>query len=341
MSNPAGPSGRRSLPEVATLFLKLGLIGFGGPAAHISLMRSEVVDRRKWMGDPEFLDLVGGANLIPGPSSTELGLLLGYRAADAMGLAAAGLLFIAPAMLIVLAMAAVYVRFGSVPAVGWLLYGVKPVVIAIIVKALWDLGRAAVKMALLGVTLVVLLLYLAGVTPLPLLLLAGIVCLLIAAARRRYLRARHRHSARALLPLCGTSLPSLHTLAAGAAVVSLPMLFGTFLKIGAVVDGVPGALVATVAIFLPAFVYSLIVFPLIPRLRTSPTFSAFLDGVNAAALGLMGAVTWTLGRAALTDGFAVALGLASVALLVRFKLNAAWIILAGGVSGVVWKLALG
>src|SRR5579862_9820458 len=142
---------RGSLGEVARLFLKLGFIGFGGPAAHIALMRHEVVDRRHWFDQNAFLDLVGAANLIPGPSSTEVAIFIGYVQAGWRGLVLAGLLFIMPAMLIVLAFAWVYVQYGGLPSVSGLLYGVKPAIIAVIVQALWALGRSAVKSRLLAV----------------------------------------------------------------------------------------------------------------------------------------------------------------------------------------------
>ena len=139
---PSG--GGTRLREVAAVFLKLGVIGFGGPAAHIALMREEVVTRRKWLSDGRFLDLLGMTNLIPGPNSTEMAIYLGYRRAGWPGLVAGGVCFIVPAMVIVWALAAAYVRYGGEPQVGWLLYGVKPVIIAVVVQAIWGLGRAAV-----------------------------------------------------------------------------------------------------------------------------------------------------------------------------------------------------
>ncbi|HEX9675351.1 MAG TPA: chromate transporter, partial [Anaerolineales bacterium] len=138
------------LTEVAWLFLRLGATAFGGPAAHLAIMHDEVVKRRRWLSDSQFLDLVGATNLIPGPNSTELAIHLGFLRAGWRGLIVAGVCFVAPAMLIVLAMAWAYVRFGAAPQAGWLLYGIKPVVIAIILQALWSLGRAALKGPLLA-----------------------------------------------------------------------------------------------------------------------------------------------------------------------------------------------
>src|SRR5512147_2201608 len=146
--------------EVAALFLKLGFTAFGGPAAHIGIMHNEVVVRREWLTDEQFLDLLGATNLIPGPNSTEMAIHIGYLRAGWTGLLLGGFCFIAPATLIVLALAWLYVRFGATPQAGWLLYGIKPVVIAIIVQALWTLGSKALKNKVLsGIGVAALALY--------------------------------------------------------------------------------------------------------------------------------------------------------------------------------------
>src|SRR5712692_9303903 len=321
--------------EVAALFLKLGCIAFGGPAAHIAMMRDEVVKRRRWVSDQEFLDLLGAANLIPGPSSTELAIFIGYRRAGVVGLILGGTLFILPAMAIVLALAWAYVE-----------YGFKPEVIAIIVQALWSLGRTAVKgvvLAFLGAA--VLGLYLIGSNVIVLLIGAGV--LMVAMANRS--RLPFGRMAALVLPASVLQAPDLIV-----GRVSLGLLFGTFLKIGAVVfgsgyvllaylraelveqlhwltnqqildavavgqftpgpvfttatfigyvlAGFPGALLATLGIFLPGFIFVEISHPLIPKIRGRRVTSALLDGVNVAALGLMLAVTLELGRAAIVDG---------------------------------------
>ncbi|HLH71805.1 MAG TPA: chromate efflux transporter, partial [Chloroflexota bacterium] len=302
------------LGEVAALFLKLGFIAFGGPAAHIAMMRQEVVQRRKWVSEQEFLDLLGGANLIPGPSSTELAIFLGYRRTGWLGLILGGTLFILPAMLLVLAFAWAYVRFGSLPQATWLLYGIKPVIIAVIVQALYNLGRTAVKgplLAVLGVAVVGL--YLLGVNVIILIFGTGLVVLLI--------ENRGRLGTLQATPGVAPALAST-PLAAAAVPFSLTVLFLTFLKIGALLygsgyvllaflradfvenlhwltdqqildavavgqftpgpvfttatfigyllAGVPGAVVATVAIFLPGFLFVALIFPVVPRLRRSP-----------------------------------------------------------------------
>src|SRR5437867_2652137 len=147
----AGDDDRRSrLRELALLFLRLGATAFGGPAAHIALMEGEVVRRRQWLTREEFLDLLGATNLIPGPNSTEMAIHIGHRRAGWSGLLVAGSCFILPAVLIVLVLAVVYVRFKALPQAGALLYGVKPVIIAVVLQALWGLARTAVKNRILA-----------------------------------------------------------------------------------------------------------------------------------------------------------------------------------------------
>jgi chromate transporter len=374
------------LGPVAGLFLKLGVTAFGGPAAHIAMLHDEAVKRRKWLGEQQFLDLIGATNLIPGPNSTEMAIHVGFLRGAWPGLITAGVCFIGPAMLIVLALAWVYVRFGSLPQAHWLLYGVKPVVIAIIAQALWNLGKKAVKGVLLGlVGAVVMALYFLGINVL-ILLFAGGLFVMIAANRQRVRRLfAAGFVAPPFLGLSGVASPGIV-----AVPFSLPVLFLTFLKIGAVLygsgyvllaflradfvarlgwltdhqlidaiavgqvtpgpvfttatfigyllGGVPGALLATLAIFLPSFVFVAISNPLIPRMRRSPWVGGFLDGVNVASLGLMAAVTVHLGRASFIDPLAVGIGLLAFGLLVRFKVNTTWLVLGGAAVGLLSSL---
>jgi chromate transporter len=370
---------------VVGLFLKLGLTAFGGPAAHIALMREEAVRRRKWLDDQRFLDLLGATNLIPGPNSTEMAIHLGYLRGGWPGLILGGVCFIVPAMLIVLGLAALYVAYGSAPAATWLLYGIKPVVLAVVLQALWGLGRTAVKGPLTGaVGAAVLALALLGVHELALLLAGGLAVMLVVNARRL------RGAAALALPLPGLLPAALGGLAPAAAGFSLLGLFLVFLKVGAVLygsgyvllaflhadlverlgwlsdrqlldaiaigqftpgpvfttatfigyllAGVPGALLATLAIFLPSFVFVALSYPLVPRLRASPWASALLDGVNVASLGLMAAVTLQLGRAALVDPLTIGLALLCLLALVRFNVNSAWLIAGGGAVGLLVSL---
>ncbi len=225
--------GPGALGEVVGLFLKLGVIGFGGPAAHIALMRQEVVRRRHWVTDERFLDLLGMTNLIPGPNSTEMAIHLGYVRAGWAGLLLGGACFIVPATLIVGAMAWGYVQYGARPEITWLLYGIKPVIIAVIVQAMWGLTRTAVRgPGLAAVGVAVLALSLAGVNELAL-LFGGAVAGALVVMRRR---------AAALLALpaasvLGGAAPALAQAAAAMGTASLGTLFLTFLKIGAVLYG--------------------------------------------------------------------------------------------------------
>ena len=384
---------RGALREVAGLFLKLGWIAFGGPAAHIALMRQEVVARRKWVTEQQFLDLLGASNLIPGPTSTELAIYLGYARAGRVGLVLAGTLFILPAMLLVLAFAWAYVRYGTTPQVGALLYGIKPVIIAVIVQAIYGLLRTAVKTWRLGVVVVLALgLYLLGVNPLvPLFGLALLVMLVDNRARV----GRGGRASAAPVPMAAPVLPLAPQTAVPAALAgfSLAALFLTFLKIGATLygsgyvllaflrddfvrrlgwltdrqlldaiavgqftpgpvfttatfigyltGGWAGAAVATAGIFLPSFVFVAVVYPLVPRLRASPWTAAFLDGANAAALGLMTAVAWQLGRTSIVDPLTAALALVAAAALIRFRVNSAWLVLGGAAVGLLATLAAG
>src|SRR3972149_5755767 len=219
------------LREAALLFLKLGITAFGGPAAHIAMMRDEVVKRRKWVDDQHFLDMLGATNLIPGPNSTEMTIHLGFVRAGWKGLIAGGVCFILPAMLMVMALAWAYVRFGAIPEASWLLYGVKPVVIAIIVQALWGLGHRAVKgflTAIIGLT--VLILYFLGVNEILLLFAGG-----FAAVIAKNLPGLSNNSLSGIIaPVSALSLP-----AAVTAVIpfKLSHLFLIFLKIGSVLYG--------------------------------------------------------------------------------------------------------
>lgn len=374
-------SQRKRFQEIAALFLKLGAIAFGGPAAHIALMYDEMVKKRKWVSEQHFLDLLGATNLIPGPNSTEMAIHLGFVRGGWWGLILAGVCFILPAMLIVLGFAWAYLQLGSSPQVGWLLYGVKPAIMAVIVQALWSLAKTAVKslpLALLGGA--ALGLYFLGYNEIALLFAGGVSGMIISNLQRL-----KRPSLGGFLSAPATLLGVASVAQASSSPLSLPLLFFTFLKIGSVLygsgyvllaflradfvlrlgwltdqqlidavaigqvtpgpvfttatfigyllGGLPGAVLATVGIFLPAFVFVALSNPWIPRLRSSVWVSGFLDGVNVASLGLMAAVTWQLGWAALVDLPTVLLALLSLIMLARFKVNSTWLILGGGVFG--------
>jgi len=359
--------------DIAAVFLKLGTIAFGGPAAHVAMMEEEVVVRRQWLSRQEFLDYLGATNLIPGPNSTELAIHIGHVCGGPIGLVIAGVCFILPAAVIVTAIAYLYVRFGRLPIANDLLYTLKPVVIAIVVQALIRLSRTAIKSRLLAVTaLAAVVATILGVNELVVLIGAGLA---VASA------TRPRGVAASLL------FPSSLLAAAVPAPASLLAIFGLFAKTGAVlfgsgyvllaflradfVDrlhwltdrqlldaivvgqitpgpvfttatfvgyvlaGAPGAAVATLGIFLPAFVFVAASGPLIPRLRRSATAAAALDGVTVASLALMAVVTWQLGRAALPDVPTWVLAGTSLFLLLRFRVNSAWLVGAALVAGLL------
>ena len=215
--------------EVAGLFLKLGTVAFGGPAAHIGIMHDEIVKKRKWLTDQQFLDLVGATNLIPGPNSTEMAIHIGYLRAGWKGLVLGGLGFTVPATLIVLVLAWLYVRFGTVPQAQWIFYGIKPVIIAIVVQALWNLGKKAVKGPVTAVAgLGILVLYFIGINEIALLFGGGLAVMLFLNGHR----LRNRLMGVSLLPLGGVGL-----LAQAVQPVTLSSLFLIFLKIGAILYG--------------------------------------------------------------------------------------------------------
>jgi len=382
----AAPSDGR-LVELAALFLKLGTIAFGGPAAHIAMMEEEVVRRRRWLDHQRFVDLLGATNLIPGPNSTEMAIHIGLLRAGWRGLVVAGACFIVPAMLIVWALAALYVRYGALPEAAWVLYGVKPVIIAIVAQALWGLGKAAIKSAATALAgAAVSALFFFGANEILLLFAAGFAVMIVENLRRGWRPPQNAFWALA----AGTPLITPYEAAATAQPVTLTALALFFLKIGSVlfgsgyvllaflradlvdrwrwltdrqlldaiaigqftpgpvfttatfigyvVAGSPGALLATLGIFLPAFVFVALSSPLIPRLRRSPWAAGFLDGVNAASLGLMAVVTWQLGRAAIVDVLAAALAVIAAVIVFTTRINSAWLVLAGGIAGLIYQL---
>jgi chromate transporter len=351
------------LLDLTKLFLKLGTTAFGGPAAHIAMFEDEVVRRRGWLTRAEFLDLLGATNLIPGPNSTEMAIHIGHRRAGWLGLIVAGSCFILPAALIVGVLAWVYVRFGQLPAAEGLLYGIKPVIIAIIVQALWRLGRTAVKnwpLGLLGVTAIAL--NFLGLNEL--IVLFGIGVLPVVTRLRKPVLAVEPFSLGLLLlfflkvgaVLFGsgyvllaflradlverwawlTESQLLDAIAVGQ--VTPGPVFTTATFVGYLLAGPTGAVVATVGIFLPAFVFVAISGPLVPRLRRSPVAGAFLDGVNVASLALMAAVTYRLGRAALVDSVTIGLAVVAAVLLLRYRVNSAWLVLGGAIAGLAVTL---
>ncbi len=370
------------MKELAFTFLRLGFTAFGGPAAHIAMMQDEFVRRRKWLTPEEFLDLLGAASLIPGPSSSELAIFIGQRRAGWRGLLIAGLCFILPAALIVLGIAWAYSRYGSIPAVGNILYGIKPVMIAVVLQAVWGLSRTAIKSKSLA--LVAVLTAIAGAMNL------NIPLVLLCAGALSVVSQRLISKKAAILGVFGMVCIRVETACAaiagaGFTPVSLGRLFLFFLKVGAIqfgcgyvllaflrsdlverwhwltgnqlldavavgqftpgpvfttatfigylLHGTTGAILATIGIFLPAFLLFSSSGSFSPRLRNYQLASAFLDGVNAASLALMAVVTFQLCRGSLVDVTTILIAFVSALILIRFRLNSAWLIAAGGFLG--------
>ncbi len=389
---------RRRLIELAAVFGKLGAVGFGGPAAHIAMMEREVVVERRWLDRQRFLDLVGATNLIPGPNSTEMAIHVGFLRGGWLGLLVAGTCFIFPAFVITAALSWAYVRFGSLPEIKPWLTGIQPVVLAVIVVAVWRLGRTAMKGYVLAVVgLGVAAATMLGINEVAALLAGGVIgmfCVRFAkstgvgagallAALSVQLPARKVQAAAyaiAALPLAGATVPAavslwklaLFFLKVGCILYGSGYVLVAFLEddlvrgygwltqqqlidavaigqltpgpvlttatcVGYMVGGLGGAVIATVAIFLPSFFFVAVLNPLIGRLRQSRWASAFLDAINVSAVALMAAVSVRLGAAVLwQDGQpnwqAWLIAMAAI-VLTRWKINAVWLVLGGAVAG--------
>jgi chromate transporter len=372
-----------TLKEVAQVFLLLGFVGFGGPAAHVALMRREIVQRRRWVEEKEFLEMYAACNLIPGPSSTELAIFLGYRRAGWRAMLLAGVLFILPAMLIMLGIAWAYTHYRSTTGASAIFYGLRPVIVAVILWALVDLAGRVLRRPL-SVLISVGALGLAMLGVYPLLVLAAAAVAVLAAETSRKLPSS---TAPALLPIGG------YLLDAGWPELSrLPLVFLTFLKIGAIsygsgyvllaflhadfvanlhwlsdkqlldavalgqatpgpvfttatflgylFAGLPGALLATIGIFLPGFVFVPFLQPLVRLARERSSVGSMLDGVNAGVLGLIAAVTLQIGRAAVVDLATVLIVVVSFAILRRWPLSSPALIAGGAGLGVLLRLVL-
>jgi len=374
------------LRELAGVFLKLGTIGFGGPAAHIAMTREEVVHRREWLTEQQFLDLLGASNVVPGPTSTEVAIHVGAERAGWRGLLVAGACFIAPAFVIVLGLAWLYERYGTDPAAVDLRYGILPVIIAIIAHAVVGLLKTAVKSILLGLiaagAFAAFLLELNEI----LILAAGGILATVWANRARI--GRGTASLAAPLLVLGaafggaereTNDPTLVRLfleflkfgvvVFGSGYVLVAFLEGDLVEanhwitrqqlldaiavgqvtpgpvfttatfVGFQIDGFAGALVATLGIFLPAFAFVGLLRPIVRWARRSPWAGAALDGITAAALGLMAGVTVLLADDAFPDVLTVVVGVIALGVLLRWRPNPAWLVAGGCIVGLAHGLA--
>lgn len=379
-------STKAGLKELAAVFAKLGAIAFGGPTAHIAQIELEIVQRRQWLSREKLLDLLSVTNLIPGPNSTELTIHIGMERAGWSGAIVAGVCFIMPAMLLVWGIAIAYVKYQTIPAVSWLLYGVKPVIIAIIAQALWKLGRSALKnIPTWSVGILVLALYFLKINEITLMLGAGLV---VSIVRNLASSPKNKALSMFLFPFSFSPFP-LAAVATETHPKTWTAVFLSFLKIGSVlygggyvllafvqqefvdrthwltsqqlldavaigqftpgplfttatfigylVAGNLGAIAGTIGIFLPAFILVPLINPFVAKLRKSPWMAGFLDGVNAASIGLMAAVAWELGRGTLIDIWAIMIAISSLVVLLKFpKVNSAWLVIAGAAIG--WLL---
>jgi len=367
---------RGQLGEIAKEFLRLGFVAFGGPPVHFAMMEERFVRKKNWLTRERFLDLIGAVNLLPGPSSTELTIYLGEIRGGLVGLILAGACFILPAAVMVAGLAWAYGRFGNLPQVAGLLFGIKPVVVSLIIPALWNLARGALKNA--GLTMLaigVVVLAVLGVNVIGLLICAGVLWMVVRESRgfadtRRAgivgLVSMSGGWSSGLLPLFLYFL-KIGAVVFGSGYVLLAVLradlvtrlhwlsdaqlldaiavsqatpgpfFTVATFIGYLLGGWKGAGLATLGMFLPAFAYVAVTASFLPRLRKSPLASAFLDGVNAAAVALMATVSWQLARAALINVPAILIGVISLVLLFRFRVNSAWLVLGGAIAGILMR----
>lgn len=374
-------NGNTTLKDIATLFLKLGIIGFGGPAAHIAMMQDEVVHKRKWLSEQHFLDLIGATNLIPGPNSTEMAIHIGHEKAGWKGLVVAGLCFILPSVLITGFFAWLYKQYGQLPEFQPYIYGIKPAIIAIILGAVFPLAKKSLKsteLAIIGI--LVLLCSLLQFNEIYLMFGAGFLALLLASIRNN--RGNNAYN---IFPLTALQITNTVVLS-----VSNLKLFWIFLKIGSIlygsgyvlfafldtelvatgilsrqqlidaiavgqftpgpvfssvtfigyqINGLTGAIVSTIGIFLPSFVFIALLNPLVKKMRNSKKFSIFLDAVNVASVAIIISVCFAMGKDTITDWRTIAITIVSIALTFGFKkINSAFIVVGGSLLGYILTL---
>jgi chromate transporter len=357
------------LKEVIQVFARLGITAFGGPAAHIAMMRQEVVNRRRWMDDAGFLDLLGATNLIPGPNSTEMAIHLGKHRAGWKGLLMAGILFIVPAVLITGTFGWLYKAYGSLPQVKPFIYGIKPAIIAVILFAVFPLAKASVKNSMLAVLgIISVIAALAGLHEIIVLFGAGALYAAFAYGKDRLLLIQPLLLAAATLSearlfliflkigailygsgyvlfafieseLVDTGFLTTQQLADAIAVGQFTPgpVFSSVTFVGYQLNGFSGALAATAGVFLPSFIFVALISRIVPKIRTSKLFAAFLDAVNVASVAVIASVCWQMGSESIISWQAALIFIASVVLFWRYpKINSALIVVLGSVAG--WML---
>ena len=376
IENCSAMSEKGKLKEVAKLFFKLGCIAFGGPASHIAMMEDEVVTKRKWMTRQHFLDLIGATNLIPGPNSTEMTMHCGYERAGWKGLITAGGLFILPAVTITLVFAWLYIEYGQLPNVQPIIYGIKPAVIAIILSASYKLGKKALKtteLGILGILTIAACIY--GFNEIAVLFGCGLLGLMLFYAKKAVgspksiipifmLQVAPTVLSASTLKIFFTFLkvgsilygsgyvlfafldaelvstglmsrPELLDAVAVGQITPGPVL-STATFIGYQLGGFPGAIAATIGIFLPSFIFVTLLNPLVHKIRKFPALSAFLDAVNIAAVGVIVAVCYEMAKDSLTDWRTITIAILSLITVFGFKkVNSAFIVLVGAILGYI------
>lgn len=361
------------LKDLAKLFLKLGIIGFGGPAAHIAMMQKEVVAEKKWLTDQEFLDLIGATNLIPGPNSTEMAIHVGRERAGWKGLIVAGFCFIFPAVIITGIFAWLYKEYGQLPEVSPFIYGIKPAIIAIIIGAAFPLAKKSVKtFPLAAVGGIVLLCSFFKINEIVLMFGAGLLILIIEYQRNKKLNnfifisplqfllsdassllnlklfwiflkigAILYGSGYVLFAFLDTELVSRGIITSQELIDAVAVgqftpgpVFSSVTFIGYQINGLSGALVSTLAIFLPSFIFVALSGPFVNKMRNSATFSSFLNGVNVASVALILSVCITMGIDSITDWKTTLIACISIAVVFGLKkINSAFVVIGGALLG--------
>ena len=368
------------IKEIAKLFLKLGFIGFGGPAVHIAMMQQEVVVKKKWMSEQHFLDLLGATNLIPGPNSTEMAIHIGYDKGGWKGLIFAGLCFILPAVFITGIFAWLYQQYGQLPEVQPFIYGIKPAIIAIIIGAVFPLAKKSVKSTFLAVVgILVLVLSLFGISEIYLMFGAGLLAMAL------YYLQDTKNTLQSFIPLAFLQIAQSPLLSE-----TNTKLFWIFLKIGAIlygsgyvlfafldtelvatglltrqqlmdaiavgqftpgpvfssvtfigyqINGLSGAVISTIAIFLPSFILVALLNPLMKKMRQSKGLSIFLDAVNVASVAIIVAICLTMGKETITDWRTILIAMISAIVVFKFKkINSAFVVIGGALLGYLFNL---
>lgn len=365
-----------NLKEVAGVFLKLGVTAFGGPAAHIAMMQQEVVTKRKWMSEEHFLDLIGATNLIPGPNSTEMAIHIGQERAGWKGLIVAGLCFICPAVIITLCFAWLYKEYGQLPQVQPFIYGIKPAIISVILSAVFPLAKKSLKtipLWIIGIS--VLMLSFLGINELFLLFGAGIIAMLFAIIRQKNtanslipitllqipdFSSLSQSNIKLFLiflkvgailygsgyvlfafldtELVGRGLLTRQELLDAIAVGQFTPgpVFSSVTFIGYQINNWSGALVATLGIFFPSFIFVALLNPIVKMMRGSKIFSSFLDAVNIASIAIIINICYEMAKDSIADWKTIIIAVLCIILMFTFKkINSAWIVMLGAFLGYI------